>query len=203
MICSNHVDVSEGVRACARCGRPFCADCVVNIQGRSFCATCKGEKLLDIQSGSDASTLRFASIGRRFAAQWIDGIIFMIPIVIVFGITLAVLLARNSPQAPDALPTWFIFLAIILVAAFFFGFMAYEALMLSWRGQTLGKMALHIRVVRPDGAPISRGQAWGRALTRGVMVHLLALVNYLPALFTVEKTCVHDMAARTRVVSAE
>ena len=45
--------------------------------------------------------------------------------------------------------------------------------MLSRRGQTLGKIALKIKVVRPDGSPITTGQAWGRSLLRGIMIHVL------------------------------
>jgi uncharacterized RDD family membrane protein YckC len=92
-----------------------------------------------------------------------------------------------------------------------FGFMAgmlafaavvvvYEALMLKARGQTLGKMAVGIRVVTPDGAPISAGQAWGRAVLRQVFFSYFALINYLPALFTKQRTCLHDMIVKTRVV---
>src|SRR5258708_1643190 len=80
MVCANHVDVSEGVRPCARCRGPFCGDCVVTIQGLPYCATCKAEKLLDVQSGTDASVLQLATIGRRFAANLIDSCIVSIPI---------------------------------------------------------------------------------------------------------------------------
>ncbi len=75
--------------------------------------------------------------------------------------------------------------------------------MISVRGQTLGKMALRIKVVRPDGSPVSAGQAWGRALMRGVMIHILGLVNYIPAFVTKQKTCIHDLVANTRVVNLE
>jgi uncharacterized RDD family membrane protein YckC len=198
MICSNHVEVSEGVRPCARCLRAYCADCLVTIQGQPFCATCKTEKLLDIQSGSDAAVLRFATLSRRLAAQWIDGILFGIPIVFAVGVFLYFGLDHGKEPSP------FLMIGMVFfAAAFFLGFIAYEALMLGYRGQTLGKMLLHIKVVRPDGLPISKGQAWGRALVRGVMVQMLAFANYLPAFFTNERTCVHDMAAKTRVVSAD
>lgn len=199
MICSNHVDVSEGVRLCARCHRPYCPDCVVTIQGQPYCATCKSEKLLDVQSGTDASVLRFATLSRRLAAQWVDGFVFSMPLLgAVVG--LVFLLKDNRSDADGAI---FGIGFLVIVVIYLLGFIVYEALMLARRGQTLGKILLRIRVVRPDGMPISTGQAWGRALTRGVMVHMLALVNYLPAFFTNERTCVHDMAAKTRVVSAD
>ena len=76
MICQNHVDVDEGVSACTRCGGNFCGDCVVLIHGQPYCATCKSEKLLDVQSGTDRPQLPLATIGRRFAALMIDRLLF-------------------------------------------------------------------------------------------------------------------------------
>src|SRR5216684_2219132 len=80
MNCTNHVEVSEGVRPCARCGKDFCGDCLVTILGLSYCATCKSEKLLDVQSGTDSTVLQLATIGRRFAAQFIDSFVVGIPV---------------------------------------------------------------------------------------------------------------------------
>jgi uncharacterized RDD family membrane protein YckC len=79
----------------------------------------------------------------------------------------------------------------------------YEGMMLQARGQTLGKMALGIKVVTPDGEDISPGQAWGRALVRVIFnaLQYISLVNYLPAFFSQEKKTVHDSVAKTRVVN--
>jgi uncharacterized RDD family membrane protein YckC len=198
MTCSNHVDETEGVRPCARCARPYCADCLVAIQGRPYCAACKGEKLLDLQSGSDRSILHLASMARRIAAQVLDSLIFTVPILAAFG-AIAYISFHGTKNPSE----FFVLALMALVVGYFFGYIAYEALFLGWRGQTLGKIATRIRVVRPDGTPISRGQAWGRSLTRGVLIHVLSLINYLPAFFTEERTCVHDMAAKTRVVNVD
>jgi uncharacterized RDD family membrane protein YckC len=61
-------------------------------------------------------------------------------------------------------------------------------------------MAVGIKVVTPEGQDIGAGQAWGRALVRQVFFSYFALINYLPALFTKQRTAVHDLAAKTRVV---
>jgi uncharacterized RDD family membrane protein YckC len=197
MICRNHVDVSEGVQPCARCGSGFCTDCVVTIHGQPYCAVCKTEKLLDVQSGTDRGQLLLATIGRRFAAMWIDWMIFLIAAVglIVMG---SLFLKPGGDDSP-------LFIALIIsgLAVYFIGFIIYEGLMLSRRGQTLGKMALKIKVIRPDGSPITTGQAWGRSSLRGIMVHVLLLLNYIPALATKERTCIHDLVAGTRVVNVD
>jgi len=64
-------------------------------------------------------------------------------------------------------------------------------------------MALGIKVVQPNGQPLSTGQAWGRSIVRALFVSFLAIINYITAFFTKEKTCIHDMAAKTRVVLAK
>jgi len=193
MICRNHVDVSEGVRRCSRCGSTFCRNCLVDIQGKPYCATCKTEQLLDVKSGVDRTVLEYAGIGRRFAAQFIDGLITGIPtmIIVFFFIFTTVAGGKAQPNLPPFVNLWFLIPAVIALA--------YEALLLARNGQTLGKMALKVRVVRPDGSPISGGQAWGRAVSRALL-GFLYIVDYIPAFFTKEKTTLHDMIARTRVV---
>jgi uncharacterized RDD family membrane protein YckC len=77
--------------------------------------------------------------------------------------------------------------------------LVYEALMLKRNGQTLGKMAVGVRVVTPEGGPIGRGQAWARSAVKVVLGSCLG-IDYLPAFVTRERTCFHDMIARTRVI---
>lgn len=40
MQCKNHPDVNA-VDRCAGCAEPFCENCLVEIQGQKFCASCK------------------------------------------------------------------------------------------------------------------------------------------------------------------
>ena len=40
MECKNHPGV-EAVDRCAGCAEPFCADCLVEIQGQKYCGDCK------------------------------------------------------------------------------------------------------------------------------------------------------------------
>jgi uncharacterized RDD family membrane protein YckC len=191
--CRNHPDVIEGVRHCSRCGGPFCSDCLVTINDRVYCATCKNEQLLDVQSGVDRTVLPYAGIGKRFAAVFIDNLIFNIPFYFVmFYFMFPAIKAGQQP------PFWVNLLGVPVMFLNFF----YESLMLHFRnGQTLGKMAMKVRVVRPDGSPISPGQAWGRAGLR-VVIGLLCcgLPDYIPAFFRPDKTTLHDMAAATCVV---
>jgi len=190
MICRNHVDVSEGVRRCNRCGSSFCSDCLVDIGGKPYCATCKTEELLDVRSGVERGTLDLAGIGRRFGAAFLDGILMWIPIVIM--IALLGLAQATQMRVAGGWNFWFLLPSVIAVT--------YQALMLSARGQTLGKMAMKVKVVGADGTELTGGQAWGREITRAILAFLY-IIDYIPAFFTKEKTTLHDLVAKTRVVN--
>lgn len=191
MSCRNHPDVLEGLRLCSRCSGTFCPDCLVDIQGRPYCATCKREQLLDVRSGVDRTVLTLAGIGKRFGAVIIDGLIVNLPMYIIMFFLIIGPISSGTEPSP-----YLNFLGIPFMFVNFF----YEALMLQYKeGRTLGKMAVKVRVVRPDGSPISSGQAWGRAAMRMVL-GCLWIVDYVPAFFSKEKTTLHDMVAGTRVV---
>ena len=192
MICRNHVDVSEGVRRCTRCGGTYCPDCLVEIQGRPFCAVCKTEQLLDVRSGVDRMQgLSYSGFWQRFGAYIIDYIIQLIPsYVILFG---AMFLAGGFSGGEPSPAFMIAYIPMVLIP------ICYEAIMLQTKSQTVGKMALRIKVVRPDGSRITAGQAWGRAVMR-LILGCLFVIDYIPMLFTDEKTTLHDMVVGTRVV---
>ena len=193
MICRNHLDVSEGVRRCSRCGGTYCPDCLVQIGDQMFCATCKTEQIMDVRSGVDRTRMQYANFWQRLGAYIIDYIIQIIPIYAIMGVVM--LVAGLEAVAADEPSVW---LLVIYVPAFLIP-ICYEALMLQWKSQTVGKMALRIKVVRPDGSRISTGQAWGRAVMR-LILGCLIIGDYIPFFFTDEKTTLHDMVAGTRVI---
>ncbi len=192
MQCSNHPTITDGIARCFRCGRPFCESCLVHIRGSAYCAECKGEQIRDIQSGTIPGELELATVGRRFAALWLDSIIFGVAAA-VGGALLMMAIAKVGPGPP---PQAIYYLIMLGVAALW---VVYEGLLLQHRGQTLGKMAVGIKVVTPDGNDVGAGQAWARAVLRQVFFSYLSLVNYLPAVFTKQRTCIHDLVAKTRV----
>ena len=81
----------------------------------------------------------------------------------------------------------------------------YEGVLVSTRGQTVGKIALKIRVVSDDGTAVRGLSGWMRSALKVLpgylpYVGLVSIINFLWGLVTEEKTCLHDLAARTRVV---
>lgn len=193
MICRNHIDVSEGVRRCARCGGTYCTDCLVTIGDKPYCATCKTEQVMDVRSGVDRTYMQYSSILKRFGAMILDSIILAVP---NYAFMFAIMGAAGAFSGKE--PNPFIFLLIYIPAL---GLpILYEGLMLSMKnGQTVGKMAVAARVVRADGSPITKGQAWGRPAMKLVLGCTMG-IDYLVAFFNDEKKTLHDMVVGTRVI---
>ncbi|MEA2692598.1 MAG: hypothetical protein QOJ16_1985 [Acidobacteriota bacterium] len=198
MPCKNHPRVDDGLVRCSSCAETFCGDCIVGIGGAAFCGPCKTEWLLDRLSGLPDSGLDFASVWRRFLALTIDNLLFGLPYGLFLIVTMLTGVRRSSAAAPSFLSPFGLQLLPFLMIPLL---IVYNGWMLAGRGQTLGKMVLGLRVVNADGEPLRTGQAWGRAALQQVFVSCFSIVNYLPAFFTPERTCIHDMAAKTRVVN--
>lgn len=192
--CVNHPEVLDGLNTCALCAEKYCPDCLVELKGRRYCAACKVEAVKDIQSGVSSSGLQIAGIGARFAALFVDGMVtnfIMMPLFLVLG---GVMSAVQPGKDSAAVPLLVLgFYALVIGGVF-----CYHGFMLQIKGQTLGKMALKIKVVNPDGSKISPGQAWIRTLVWTLLGG--CLIDYIPAFFNEEKLAIHDMAAKTRVV---
>ena len=123
MLCRNHVDVSEGIRRCARCGAPFCSNCLVDISGKPYCATCKTEQILDVRSGVERGVLDLASIGRRFGASFVDGLLMWIPIAVMIAVV--GFASATSARVNGVWNFWFLVPTLVAVS--------YQALMLAAR----------------------------------------------------------------------
>ena len=75
----------------------------------------------------------------------------------------------------------------------------YESLFISRLGATPGKLALGLKVVRPDGGPISLGRAVGRYFAKMLNGFTLG-IGYIIAGFDSQKRGLHDMICDTRVL---
>src|SRR3954464_13673837 len=94
--------------------------------------------------GAVPTTMAYAGFGRRLLAVILDEIILSIPVV---GLGFALTFGSSGGSGSNIL------LGII-----------YEALLIAlWNGQTIGKLAMGIRVVTADGAPVPVGLAFARA----------------------------------------
>jgi uncharacterized RDD family membrane protein YckC len=217
MSCAVHPDV-ETVSPCARCGVSYCDDCLVTLREQRLCGNCKEDALRDALSGATPSRLALAGLGARWVALFLDRAMLWILSFSVLTMGIAwhrsALRAMFGPRGPRTVQL----AAQIVIALLYF---LYEWLMVSSRGQTLGKMLLRVQVVCEDGSPVTGRAAFLRAhvrlLTTGgaiaaslagnqtvtsLIVVVLALIDYGPGLVTEERVTVHDLLAGTRVVQA-
>lgn len=137
-----------------------------------------------------------AHIGSRFCALFTD---YLIQFAVFFVLSFAAGLL-GSAGALDALPDWLgVTLVILLLFGVVWGYpVGMETL---WRGRTLGKAAMGLRVVTVEGAPIGLRHAAIRAAVGLVDFHLtLGFAAVLSALATRRHQRLGDLAAGTLVV---
>ncbi|MFI9718042.1 RDD family protein [Streptomyces sp. NPDC052396] len=136
---------------------------------------------------------------KRLVARIIDGLIVSIPVSLVFS---AFTWHHWNPETDQAKTTG---LSILISVVYF----VYEGLMLTARGQTVGKMAMNIRVAMLDNGAIPAGNpGWTRAAVYNLPQivpccgFVFWLVNVLWCTWDQPyHQCVHDKAAKTVVVS--
>jgi uncharacterized RDD family membrane protein YckC len=152
-----------------------------------------------------------AGIGSRFIAALADSMLLgLILVVLNLAIFLfAAAVGNNSPAtspATNPIPDWFPGLIVALYALLNFAivwgyYLLFEWL---WQGQTPGKRAIHLRVVRIDGSPVSFVPVAVRNLVR--------IIDFLPVGYGVGVTAMFsnrhsrrlgDFAAGTLVIKEQ
>ncbi len=205
--CPNHPEVTGGLEACGQCGHPFCGDCLVPLASVLTCAGCKLERLKDLRSG--APELDYARVASRFWAACLDALLFLVPSIVFVYTGLAHEFGPHfGPQPPASILArigipaeragWLPVVCSLLLMA---SSVVYQGWMLAVRGQTLGKMALGIKVVRPNGGDIRAGQAWVRVLSTLALAEIfLGPIDDL-LIFSRRHRTLHDRLAGTVVVN--
>ena len=126
----------------------------------------------------------------RFVAALIDSLVF-VAVEFVLGVVAGLVWGGEIAETK-------VFKATVTAFMLVFGSVYYVALHSAF-GQTFGKMAMKIRVVRLDGGGISVGTAILRYI--GYFVSgLIFVVGYLMAGLRDDKRALHDLLAGTRVI---
>ncbi|MGB0578267.1 MAG: RDD family protein [Limisphaerales bacterium] len=178
---------------CAECNRTFPPESLLAISGSFVCSGCKQSFVQRLQEGSHQPTgkMEYAGFLVRVGARMIDGIIMNI----CSGIAGAVIGMAVASSELD--------IEAFQLALHFVGLMiglTYEVFFVTQFGATPGKMALKLRIVRPDGGPISFGRAIGRHFSYLLGIATL-FIGYLMAAFDKEEhRALHDRICDTRVI---
>jgi uncharacterized RDD family membrane protein YckC len=141
----------------------------------------------------------------RFLAKFMDGMLIGFVSVIV-NMTLAYLIL-GSPnyfgtamlKYPHSQRVTFQCITIPLGIALV---IAYECFFIRGWDATPGKMALSLKVLRPDGAKLSVGRIIGRYFAEWLSA-IIFCIGYIMAGFDEEKRALHDRVCDTRVIRAE
>lgn len=183
---------------CAECGNQFDFNDVIRLGDQYVCAGCKPVHLQRMQEGGVVSgTMEYAGFWVRFAARFLDGIITSIINVVITTIIGAMMGASASTTPEQAFEIQMIgTLAGVIVG------IAYEVFFVGRFGATPGKMALKLKVVRPDGDKVSYLRVFGRWWAMQLSGVILG-IGYLMAAFDREEhKSLHDRICDTRVIRA-
>ena len=133
-----------------------------------------------------------SSSGARAGAALLDLALLLIVdlLIVYFTLRMAALTIGEWRLLP---PIPLILFLLLLKVAYYFAFTAIG-------GQTIGKMAMHIRVVSDEGPAVAPARAFRRTLAAATAIVTLG-GTFIPALVGRERRAIHDRVARTRVVA--
>jgi len=172
----------------------YCSNCGKEISSQAVsCPNCghpgPGARSNPLEAiGGPVVQAPYASYGQRVGAYIID-------LLIIGGIVLILIVAGALADTPAP----FVFAGIFGLAS-----VVYKPVMEGARGQTLGKMAVNIKVVRAaDAGPIGYGEAFLRWLVGAVIgfIPFGTLVDLLWPLWDQYNQTLHDKVAKTIVVA--
>ncbi|RJO62715.1 MAG: RDD family protein [Dehalococcoidia bacterium] len=143
-----------------------------------------------MEQTTGAHALEYAGFWRRFAAFFIDALILSLVVRVLFPF-------QSFWNLQNA--WFFIFLAAISNLASTAITVAYTVGFWVWRGQTLGKMVMNIKVLRGDGSNITIGYALLRYLGY-IVCGLMLGIGFLWIALDARKQGIHDKIADTVVV---
>lgn len=91
-------------------------------------------------------------------------------------------------------------LSLIIVIFIVTTIVIYDVFFLGYCGQTPGKMAVRIKVIRTDGVDLSYGRAFFREVIGKYVSRFLLFAGYLMVAFDGQKQGLHDKIADTYVI---
>lgn len=204
---------------CFKCGtklpdpaildKKICIGChAVNSASAEYCYKCGLPLPQKLSNGYD-NQIRYAGFWVRFVACIIDAIVLgtatsivTVPLFIHYFGQFSDYSWLSSAASSGTLPSAFwIFYGWYFVASFLIQVIYYTVAIGKW-GRTLGKMALRIKVVKPDGSRVSYWRAFGRCLAYYLNQFTIGL-SFLIIAFTHKKRGLHDYIADTVVIKTD
>lgn len=187
-------------QGCSQCGRSFAESDLFLYQGQRVCPACREALLQRLRGGlaGDTGCFEYAGFWIRVLASILDGaILFGFNIVIMLPLSLlSGLMSHADSVIAMGVGLMMLFSTMIcqmLVA------LCYQGYFLSRHAATPGKMALGLKVLRPDGSRVSFLRGTCRSLATSLSAWMFC-IGYLMVAFDSEKRALHDYMCDTRVV---
>jgi uncharacterized RDD family membrane protein YckC len=202
---------SSPIRYCSQCGRPAPEAELTRFGTQLVCAACTPvyeqklpESVAPQAAGRSGTGFEYGGFWIRVVAQIMDSIIVSMVLSAIQYLVIFPLIGFNPLMRPvnsDPMQALSGILAVIGASALvgLVGGSCYEGFFVNRLGATPGKMIFSMKVVRPDGRPLSLGRAFGRYFAKLVST-LTLCIGYLMVAFDGEKRGLHDMICDTRVV---
>ncbi|HEX9896152.1 MAG TPA: RDD family protein [Dehalococcoidales bacterium] len=198
-------DLGKAVKICAGCH-------TANQPESQYCFKC-GLKLPDQVTFPGMISMAIpAGFWRRFASFIIDNIFIAIGSLMVFSIVFAILFSifpdladkyriteyswnaiLTASEAPMTWLDWLTYLGGIVID------IVYWTVAIGWKGRTLGKFMLGMKVVKTDGSRVGYLRAFGRYWGY-VLCNLTLGFGFLAIAWNKQKRGLHDFICDTMVV---
>lgn len=184
------------VRYCTECGAALPPDEFLQLGNALVCPKCKPLFVQRLrETGGALNQVRYGGFWIRVGARIIDTVLLS-----VLALALGVLVvAPNVSQPPDLMRLLAAEAVLIVVNTIISA--TYEITLTATKGGTLGKLALGLQVVTPDGKRLTWGRAAGRYFAQLVSGFTFG-IGYVIAAFDEQKRALHDHIASTRVIRA-
>jgi len=139
---------------------------------------------------ANAAALPKAGFWIRVVATLVDAfIVFIIQFVLGFLLAMAGLAAGTGEEVSG----------LVMLLGYVISF-AYYIVFTGYCGQTPGKMALRIKVIRTDGSEIGYGKAAFREIIGKFLSGIILGIGYLMVAFDEQKQGLHDKMSDTYVI---
>jgi uncharacterized RDD family membrane protein YckC len=119
-----------------------------------------------------------AGIGSRFVASLLDHLILGVALLLVYCAASSLFgagVVLSGPSGENGTAGLYAILAVIIIVEFLIFWGYFVLFELVWHGQTPGKRAGKLRVIRRDGQPVHAGEVLVR--------NLLRIVDFLPGFY--------------------
>lgn len=197
---------ADDTAACAVSGKRFPKREMIQYEGQWISAEHRDAFFQRIREGvAQPGQFTYGNFWPRFCAKFIDGMILGMSGVVI-NVVLGVIMLGTAnyftgAQRVAGTTTAILFQVISSLLGLLLG-LAYAVFFIRKYSATPGKMALGLKLVRPDGSQLGVGRIIGRHFAEWLSAMIL-LIGYIMAASDAERRALHDRICDTRVIKSK